>query len=64
MEKNINKRTYKKCPQCDNFIINTDPAMYCGSCGLLLINECKKCKSKIDDPHAKYCKYCGTEYGE
>jgi len=35
---------------------------YCPFCGMLLTWSCSKCKTRILDTSAVYCRHCGRKY--
>ena len=55
---------YKLCTKCNYFCRIEESDEYCSNCGTELIEECKNCGKKIDNPYAIYCKKCGTKYRE
>lgn len=53
---------YKLCPKCGNFSHIIEKHTYCLVCGEKLIEECRNCKAKIENPVGKYCAKCGKKY--
>lgn len=53
---------YKLCPKCGNFSHVKENHIHCSVCGTKLIEECPKCKTKIENPTAQFCVKCGERY--
>ena len=53
------KNFYRLCPNCGNFSHVQENHKYCSLCGKELIEECKNCKTKIENPTAQFCVECG-----
>lgn len=51
---------YKICPNCNFFCHVNEPDEFCSKCGEKLIAKCTECGHSIDNPYAKFCKYCGV----
>ncbi len=59
-EKHLHR--YKICPECSFFCNETEKDNYCSYCGAKLILACPNCNKPIENPYAKFCKYCGKNY--
>ncbi|HMA62264.1 MAG TPA: hypothetical protein VKP78_06390 [bacterium] len=56
---NQNENYYKLCSACRFYCHINEPDEYCSQCGTKLISSCPQCHNRIDNPHARYCKFCG-----
>lgn len=54
-------KLYRLCPHCGNFSHINENHKFCALCGTELIEECKKCKTKINNPTAQFCVKCGGQ---
>jgi len=61
LETSINEQRdyYKLCSNCGNFSHIKENHIHCSVCGTKLIEECPKCKTKIENPTAQFCVKCG-----
>ena len=62
-DKTISDQTnyYKLCQNCGNFSHINENNIHCSVCGKKLIEKCPDCKTKIENPIAKFCVKCGTQ---
>jgi len=53
---------YKICPDCSYFCNLNEQDEFCSLCGAKLIDTCQACGKEIENPYARYCKSCGSQY--
>ncbi len=62
MNEKVSSSYYKICPKCKYFCHTAEADEFCSLCGSKLIDMCPGCGKTIDNPYAKFCKYCGNNY--